>query len=133
MNTGTYEEALPCGGALKVTKTAWEIFYYFSGPDLRYKGTFVKISGSSIEQYIAAFNDNWAEFEQLKDSIPSGGEFSKPGKMGMTIRIGRFAQGVCINSYHMPINSIQQLDRVVGGYKYAAERAPQIQKFLSSL
>ncbi len=54
---------------------------------------------STIEQYISAFNENWAEYEQLKASIPKGGDFSKPGKQGMTIRIGNFSQGVCIRLY----------------------------------
>lgn len=133
MSTGTYEEPLPCGGKLKVSQAAWEISYYFPGPDMRHNGTSVSVSGNSVEQYISAFNDNWAEYEQLKASIPKGGEFSKNGKMGMSIRIGNFAQGVCIRACHMPISSAQQLERVTGGYLYAAQRAPQIQKFLASL
>ncbi|MBI5657839.1 MAG: hypothetical protein HZC44_13845 [Geobacter sp.] len=132
MSTGTYEESLPCGGKLKVSKTAWEISYYFPGPDIRYNGTFVSVAGNSIEQYIAALNDNWADYEQLKLSIPKGGEFTKSGKMGMSIRIGNLAQGVCLRSYHMPISSYEQLERVIAGYRYAAQRAPQIQKFLVS-
>jgi hypothetical protein len=133
MGVGTYEEPLPCGGKLKVTKSSWEISYYFSGPDLRYNGTFITVPGSSIEQYISAFNDNWKEYERLKSATPAGGDFSKSGKMGMTIRIGKFAQGVCIHSYHMPISSAQQLNKVISGYRYAVQRAPQIQKFLNSL
>lgn len=133
MSAGTYEELLPCGGTLKVRSTEWEIFYYFPGPDLRYTGTFVSVPGSSIDNYILAFKENWAEYEKLKSSIPSGGEFSKTGKMGMAIRIGQFAQGVCIQSYHMPISSEQQLVKIVSGYRYASQRAPEIQKFLASL
>lgn len=133
MSTGTYEEPLPCGGKLKVTKSAWEIFYYFPGPDRRHNGTFMSVPGNSVEQYISAFNDNWAEYEQLKTSVPKGGEFSKNGKMGMSIRIGNFAQGVCLRSHYMPVSSVQQLEEVIGGYRYAAQRAPQIQKFLASL
>lgn len=100
---------------------------------MRYNGTFVSVSGNSIEQYISAFNENWKEYEQLKATIPKGGDFSKPGKQGMTIRIGNFAQGVCIRSYHMPISSAQQLEKIISGYRYAAQRAPQIQQFLASL
>lgn len=133
MSTGTYEEPLPCGGKLKVTKMDWEISYYFPGPDMRYNGDFVSVPGNSIEKYISAFNENWAEYEQLKSAIPSGGNFSKKGKMGMMIRIGNFAQGVCIQSYHMPISSKQQLQKVISGYRYAFQRAPQIQEFLASL
>lgn len=132
MSTGTYEELLPCGGRLKVMKTWWEISYYFSGPDMRYNGTFVSVSGGLIEQYISAFSENWAEYEQLKGAIPKDGNFSKLGKKGMTIRIG-FAQGVCIQSYYMPISSVQQLEKLISGYRYAAQRAPQVQQFLASL
>lgn len=132
MSNGTYEEQLPCGGKLKVTKSSWQISYYFPGPDLRHNGTFVSVPSGSIEDYISAFNENWHEFEKLKLSIPSGGEFSKVGKLGMSIRIGKFAQGVCIQSYHMAISTKQQLDKTLDGYRYAIQRAPQIQRFLSS-
>lgn len=132
-NVGTYEEALPCGGKLKVSKTSWEISYYFSGPDMRYNGMFVSVPGNSIDQYIAAFYENWEEYKQLKASIPAGGEFFKNGKMGMSIRISNYHEGVCLRSYHMPICSIHQLEKVIDGYRYTAQRAPQIQQFLASL
>ena len=133
--SGTYEEMLPCGGKLKVVETSWEIFYYFSGPDYRYKGTTVSIPGKSIEQYISAFKDNWAEYEQLKASIPKGGEFTKTGKMGMSIRIGvdDYSTGVYLRSYYMPIRSAERLEIVIDGYRYAAQKVPQIQKLLASL
>jgi len=132
MSIGTYEEPLPCGGKLKVTKASWEISYYFSGPDMRYKGTFVSVPGASIEEYISAFIENWEDYEKLKAIMPNG-DASKPGRKGMTIRIGHFSQGVCIQSYHMPISSTQQLEKVIGSYRYAAQRAPLIQEFLESL
>lgn len=133
MSAGTYEEQLPCGGKLKVSKAAWEISYYFPGIDMRHNGTFVSVPGNSVEQYISAFNDNWTEYEQLKATIPKGGDFSKNGKMGMSIRIGNFAQGVCLRLHHMPISSASQLEKIIGGYRYAVHRAPQIQQFLASL
>jgi hypothetical protein len=132
-STGTYEEPLPCGGRLLVTKTSWEISYYFPGPDQRYKGTFHSIHGARIEQFVAAFAENWLEYESLRRSIPSGGDFTKPGKMGMSIRIGNFREGVCLHEYHLPISTRQQLERIVNGYEYARSRAPKIQEFLASL
>lgn len=62
------------------------------------QGEFFSIPGSLIENYISALNENWSEFEKLKSVIPNGGDFSKPGKMEMNIRVGHFAQGVCIHS-----------------------------------
>ncbi len=116
-----------------MNQQGWEISYYFRGPDLRYNGTFVSVRGSLVAQYIEAFEKNWQEFQHLQASIPPGGEFSKPGQMGMKIRIGAFAQGVCLQSSHMPISTRQQLDRVLESYRYAATRAPAIQQMLRSL
>lgn len=133
MSTGTYEETLPCGGTLRVSRTEWEVRYYFPGPDLRHKGEFVTIPGKLIDDYIEAFEANFREFETLKAAIPANGDFKKDGKRGMSIRVGRFAQGVCIRSYHMPVSTEVQLERVTSGYRYAATRAPQVQGFLKSL
>ena len=130
--TGAYEEVLPCGGKLRVDKNRWEIRYFFPGPDGRYRGAIVTVPGIAIDETIQAFEENFQEFEQLKAVIPQGSDFAKQGKRGMTIRIG-FAQGVCIESHHMPIASVAQQSRLTEGYRYAARRAPQIQAFLASL
>jgi serine/threonine protein kinase len=126
--TGTYTEVLPCGGKLSINGSTsdWWIEYYFSGPDLRYSGTFVKIPGEEIESYIQAYLDNWVEYVQLKKTIPEGGEYTKEGRLGMTIRIGGWNSGVCIRGYHMPISTKEQLERQITSYKYAIERAKQI-------
>ena len=131
--TGTYEEKLPCGGKLRVTRSSWEIAYYFPGFDLRHNGTFFSIPGISIQQYTQAYAENWAEYQTLKATVPQGGEFSKVGKLGMSIRIGKFLNGVCLKSHHMPVNSIKHLEDIIEGYHYAARRAPEIQTFLASL
>lgn len=53
---GKYKENLPySNGELIVTKNMWEISYYFSGPDLRYNGTFFSIEGKQIDSYIDAY------------------------------------------------------------------------------
>lgn len=130
---GIYEEALPCGAKLKVTKSSWQIEYYFPGPNLRYNGTFVRIQGSQVHSFISAFQENWEKYSELKKSIPKGGEFNAAGNLGMQIRVGDFNEGVCIESYHMPLKSIDSVNKVIEGYKYAMKRAPEIQKFLSSL
>ena len=133
MGEGKYEERLDCGGTLEVTKSSWQIRYYFPGPDLRHKGEFVMLPGSSIGAYIQALRDNWSEFEKLKAAIPVGGDFSKNGSMGMTIRVGRFMQGVFLRACHMPINNHSHLEKVIGAYSYAAQQAPKVQKLLASL
>ncbi len=133
MGTGIYEEELPSGGKLQVSATWWEISYYFPGPDYRYKGDFVTVPGNLVDEYILAFKENWTEYEKLKAIIPEGGEFSKKGRMGMTVGIGGITEGVCLHSYHMPIRSVETLEKVINDYLYAAKRAVQIQSFLVSL
>lgn len=130
---GVYEEPLPCGGSLRVSKMSWEITHYFPGPDLRHNGKFFTIQGSSINNHIEAYEENWREFLLLKTSIPKGGTFSKSGTGGMTIRIGDFAEGVCVEHYHIPISSERSLKHILDSYRYAAERAIQIQELLKNL
>ena len=73
MSTGsTYEETLPCGGRLRIFRDNWEIRYFFSGRDLRYKSTFKTIPGEEVEQYIQAYQKNWIDFIALKGSNPKG-------------------------------------------------------------
>ena len=132
MSTGTYEEELPCGGKLKVTKKTWEISYYFPGPDLRYNGDFFSIPGNKVLSYIDAYEKNWEIYLKLKKSIPKNGEFTQSGKLGMSIRLG-WREGVCIQTYHMPINTKRRLKEITAGYLYACSRAKVIQKMLKSL
>lgn len=129
---GQYSEKLSSGGDLVVTSKNWYIKYYFSGPDLRYNGTFVNVNGSEIDSYIRAWKNNFSKYLSLKKTIPSGGTFNTSGEMGMSIRIG-WAEGVCLQSYHMPINSEAKLQQVIADYEYAKKRAIKLQEVLNSL
>lgn len=130
---GMYSEKLKTGGELKVSSNGWSIEYYFRGPDLRYNGTFVSIRGECINQYIDAWKDNFKKYHELKKSIPSGGSFEASGDMSMSIRIGGFAEGVCLHSYHMPIRTEQQLNDVINDYEYARTRSLQILSLFQNL
>ena len=129
---GSYIEKLKSGGELIVSVNSWYIKYYFSGPDLRYNGTFVEINGNEIDNYIQAWKNNFEKYLALKETISIGEEFNTMGYMGMSIRIG-FAEGVCLKSYHMPIKSRQKLEQVILDYLYAKERAKQLQSILKTL
>lgn len=131
--SGQYSENLITGGELIVSTSSWNIKYYFPGPDLRYNGTFVTVAGEKIDKYISAWKNNYNKYLLLKKSIPAGGEFSTTGEMGMTIRIGKFFEGVCLYSYHMPINTEEKLNQVISDYQYAKERARKFQEFLRNL
>jgi hypothetical protein len=131
--TGTYSEKLPCGGDLQVTSTNWSIRYYFPGLDRRYNGEFVSIPAHKVEDYIQAFEENWHEFLALKQAIPDGGEFSKTGRAGMTIRLGRFAPGVSLHGHHMTVRDEVRLRTIQESYRFAIRRASEIQSMLATL
>ena len=65
-------------------------------------------------------------------TIPAGGIFETNGLMGMSIRIG-WAEGVCLKSYHMSINSETKLNQVIKDYNYAKERALKLQEMIRLL
>ncbi len=127
---GEYSERLRTGGNLKVTANSWKISYYFPGPDGRYNGTFVYVNDKDIDAYIAAWKNNFAKFQQLKSLLPQGGNSDYPGDMGMSIRFGVF-EGVCIRSYHLPINTQEKLDAITNEYEMAKQKAAQIQRILN--
>jgi hypothetical protein len=127
---GSYSENLKTGGKLKVNKTNWSIQYYFSGPDLRYNGTFIAIPGIQIDEYINAWSKNFYKYIELKKTIPSGGTYETNGLMKMTIRIGGAFDGVCLHSYHMPIRTQSDLDEILRDYKYASKQAEKITEML---
>ncbi|MCU0570423.1 MAG: hypothetical protein MUF49_28105 [Oculatellaceae cyanobacterium Prado106] len=131
--SGTYTEALSSGGNLTITSRNWSIEYYFPGPDLRYKGTFVSVNERDVKDHIQAFQDNWAEYEQMRAMVPNGTEVEKKGQSGMVIRVGGYWPGVSLRSYHMPLSGRGQIDKVIADYRYALDRAPAIQKFLASI
>ena len=133
MATGEYTEMLPCGGKLNVKRVKWEITYYFPGRDRRHNGDFIHIPANQVPKYIKAYAKNWNEYQALKKTIPLGGDYSTEGEMGMTIRLGKYGRGVCIKSYHMPLDTKEAVLKVINSYKYALKRAPQIQEFLSEL
>ena len=119
---GSYSEKLFSGGELKVRKDGWSIEYYFPGPDRRYNGTFVSIPGQQVDKYIQAWKFNFTKYEDLKRKGLHG-ELQTDGDLGMTIRIGGYAEGVCLRSYHMPKRSKEEIDRVIKDYQYAKNRA----------
>lgn len=130
--SGQYSEKLKSGGELVVTDQSWYIEYYFSGPDLRYNGTFVTINGNEIDKYIEAWKNNYSKYLVIKDTIPSEGTFDTRGEMGMSIRIG-WSEGVCLRSYYMPIRTEKKINEVVADYQYAKERAIKLQKMLQTI
>lgn len=129
---GEYSEKLKSGGELIVSLRGWKIQYYFPGPDLRYNGTFFRISNNEIDEYVDAWKSNFETYFSLKKKIAYGASFETVGKKKMPIRIGNF-YGVYLTGFCFPIKTAKELDRLLEDYKYAKRRAVQIQMFLNNL
>ena len=48
----------------------------------------------------------------------------------MSIRIGGFNEGVCLQSYHLPIKTQAELSEVIDDYEGAKKKAALIQRIL---
>lgn len=132
---GEYKEDLPFGkGQLIVTENNYHILFYFQGPDLRYNGTWIRISSSEIDSYIGAYRENWEKFKEMSSMQKKlGGELNADGKLNMRINVGGWANGICIRSYHMPLCSEKQIKSIIDSFNWAKNRGPEIKRFLKSL
>lgn len=130
-----YEEDLPFSkGKLVVDEDSFKIQYYFSGPDLRYSGSLITISESEIGEYINAYKQNWTKFQKLKSMEDDlGDNFSTSGVLRMGIRIGLYNEGVCIDSYNMPLKTESEINQIIEAFEWAKDKGPKIIAFLSSI
>lgn len=127
---GEYCEKMQTGGELRISANRWYISYYFPGPDARYNGTFKTIYDVEIDDYIKAWKENFKKYQKLKSILPTGGNSDYPGEMGMSIRFG-FSEGVCLTSYHMPINNESMLKDIIIDYENAKTKAQIVQEMLN--
>ena len=130
---GEYTEELKSGGKLVVNQRDWYISYYFPGPDLRYNGTWKRISSKEIDKYINAWKNNFATYIMLKNELKLDGTFEKKGEAGMTISIGGYRDGVCIDGWHMNVREQYKLEQIVCDYESAKKKAIKIQEMLKNL
>ncbi len=116
-----YVEKLRSGGEFFIIPEGWGIYYYFSGPDLRWNGETFIVDGLEIDDYIKAWKDNYTKYSQLKESIPVGGEFSTVGELGMGIYIGGYREGVTISKNifikDMYVKSELELKQILEDYE----------------
>lgn len=125
---GEYRENLKSSGTLIVNQNDWYISYYFPGSDLRYKGTWKKISSQEIDKYINAWKNNFATYITLKNELKLDGTFEKQGEAGMKISIGGYRNGVCIDDWHMNIQEQSAIEQIVYDYELAKKKAIKIQE-----
>lgn len=134
MTDGEFSEYLPSGGKLVVNVKHWHIHYYFAGPDLRYKGESFDIPDKQIDDYIAAWKENFAKYLELKDTIPKQSELRTHGKMGMLIAINSYlSEGVSLTYRGISVKTEKELQKIIDNYEFAKKRAVEIMTLLKQL
>ena len=113
-------EALPSGGELVVSDSGVRIEYFFPGPDKRYGGVHVNIQGGQISDYMAAWEHNFARYEELMDG-EKGRSVAETGELRMVIRSG-YMNGVYIRGNHLRISRRDQMEQLLKDYRYALEQ-----------
>lgn len=128
-----YQEKLPCGGTLKVNKSQWEIEYYYSGIDGRYKGELFTIYSAEIDAFTQSLINNFMEYLELKDKIPAGGDYQKEGERGMMISVGRLFQGVSLHGFNDFVSNEEQLNNRIDSFERAKARSAIIQQAIAQI
>jgi len=114
------KESFPHGGTLIAREAGFELLFYFPGPDLRYNGTFLKIEGALLHQYIEAWHENWLTFKEMYMTMPDV-SFAATGTHGMRINIsGIRLQGLLVASD-------DELGAMVAVFQRALERGKELQ------
>lgn len=128
-----YEEPLDDGGVLRVFADRWEIEYYFPGPDQRYNATFLKYDERELSRLTEDYKVAYSKYRELKHSAAPGSELTLELGLRLTIRVGGHFDGVCLASYHDPINTDIAFQRRMRVYEMAQVRAHKVQQMLKAI
>jgi hypothetical protein len=109
------------GGTLTARESGFDLTYYFPGPDRRYNGTILRIDASMLQQYVAAWEENWRTYRVLRASMPSLC-FSAEGKFGMRVD----AAGVRLHK--LRVSNDAELDAMLNMLRQAKKRGSELQR-----
>ncbi len=133
LDDASFVQTLPDGGKLRIFHDCWEIYYYFSGPDMRYNGTSVRFRDHEVPKAIEHYRSAYEKFKESKRVTPAEAELKIGYSMDLTIRVGGSGEGVCLGSYHDPVHTDDGLNVKLESFSMAIERAPKIQELLREL
>jgi hypothetical protein len=119
LNALELSELVPFGGKLTASEAGFALSFYFPGPDLRYNGTFLKIDGALLPQYIAAWKDNWRNYQIMCRDLPSF-TFMTEGELVMKID----ANGVRL--YKLNVTTDAELKTMLSVFESALVRGKEL-------
>ena len=117
-------EKLMSGGDLVISGNNCRIEYFFPGPDKRYGGVHLNISGEKVYAYACAWKNN---FDRYMELVSAGDRplVVERGEMGMVIRCG-FMSGVYLSGNHMRIADKEQLRQILEDYEYVQKKYKEL-------
>lgn len=99
------------GGKLVANSSGYRVQFYLPGPDKRYSGDVFWISDQALSAMIDSYLKAFERYEALKRIVPQGAKMED--RVGdLNVRVGAF-EGVCMRSYHNPVRTRADIDRVV--------------------
>lgn len=111
-------------GKIEATPTGWCLSYVLAGPDARYRATLLELGPQEVAALAADFAIAYRRYVALKASLPPGHEVVEPIGANLTVRIGPFAEGVCLGGYHDPVRHLGQIQARVAALEALALRGP---------
>ena len=134
MTTGEFTEFLPSGGKLVVNPMSWYIHYYFPGTEVKLGGDSYYIHDNQIDNYIFAWQENFKQYKELKETLPTKNEFVTRGKLGMLIAVhSRTCEGVSLTYRGLNIKTEKELKSLIERYEFAKKRAETLMACLKQL
>ncbi|WP_372623375.1 hypothetical protein [Falsiroseomonas sp.] len=113
------------GGEILADKDGWRLSFYLRGPDSRYSGSWFKVEASEVPRLIEGYRSAFLRFEQISAAVPDGTKVNE-SKGRLTIRVGDFAAGVCMGSYHNAVGTRNSLQTVTDALTRALSRGPAL-------
>ncbi|MBQ0143201.1 MAG: hypothetical protein KBT06_10495, partial [Prevotellaceae bacterium] len=84
-------------------------------------------------KYIQAWKNNFDTYTKLKAELKLDGNIETIGEVGMKVSIGGYLDGVCIDGWHMRVNTREEIEEIIRDYKMAKNKATKIQEMLRAL
>ncbi len=131
----SYEEDLKhIGGSLNVGLEGAYIFLVLINKyDARYNSRSLKIEEEDINYYIRCLKKVFATYKEKKKELRPTQFLEQGYSSGMVLRVNMPDEGVAIHEWADPITTEEELNAVIGEFKYAKKRIKFLRERLVKL
>lgn len=120
-------------GQLVADTVGWQIRFFISGPDRRYRSETFVIAAQEVESLMVSYKKCFDRFLALMKITPPGASIEE--RVGqLTIRVGGvLGHGVCVKGYRYPVSTTEELEFLLERYSISLVRGPQLVESLRKL